>query len=387
MKHPLARILVPFVAVIALRPAAAEKITQKHPDYPVLRLVETRHSAVSQLEESCRQAEKMREAMQLVADLGTPLLPVIDGLASGSLLKSVGKLPGAEGPVEVIESTAGALEVVLGFVAWMNNLGDEYQAPIRSDIAIEPLIRALSSPSIDVQAAAATALMQVGSGCVPYLLEQLESPDYVVRRWVAEILGEIGDETAREALIVALDDSNTRVVHYAAISLGKVGKPSVIRYLARLLDHPDKDVRCAAVEGLAHVGSHQTVRYLSAMLQDEDWVTRLTAVRGLGNVASRTCVAPLIKALSDQEWSVRKHAVDGLARVGIRKGAMKALIDIADDARVAVRRAVAQALGELGDETCIPVLHKLTDDADDKVSEAADAALTKLDPPCPEPED
>jgi hypothetical protein len=134
MKHPLARILVPFVAVIALRPAAAEKITQKHPDYPVLRLVETRHSAVSQLEESCRQAEKMREAMQLVADLGTPLLPVIDGLASGSLLKSVGKLPGAEGPVEVIESTAGALEVVLGFVAWMNNLGDEYQAPIRGAI-------------------------------------------------------------------------------------------------------------------------------------------------------------------------------------------------------------------------------------------------------------
>lgn len=134
MKHAIARILVAFVAVIAVRPATAERITQKHPDYPVLRLVETKRNAVSQLEESCRQAEEMREAMQLVSDLGMPLLPVLDGLASGSLLKTVGKLPGAEGPVEVIEGTAGALGVVLGFIAWMNNLDEEYQAPIREAI-------------------------------------------------------------------------------------------------------------------------------------------------------------------------------------------------------------------------------------------------------------
>ena len=43
-----------------------------------------------------------------------------------------------------------------------------------------------------------------------------------------EILGNIGAEEARDALIEALDDPNERVVHYAAIALGKIGKPSVI---------------------------------------------------------------------------------------------------------------------------------------------------------------
>ncbi|HCU37582.1 MAG TPA: hypothetical protein DGT21_19765 [Armatimonadetes bacterium] len=250
---------------------------------------------------------------------------------------------------------------------------------IRSSIAIEPLIRALSSPSVDVQRAAAESLKAVGPECVPPLLIELQSRDYIVRRWVVEILGEIGDDDARDGLINALSDENSRVVHYAAIALGKIGKPSAIRYLVELLDHPEKDVRCAVVEGLAHIGTYHAVEHLERMLGDEDWVTRLTAVKGLGNVGGRTCLTPLCQALLDEEWAVRKHAAEGLGKVGIRKGATEALIAAARDPKPSVRRSIACALGGLGGEEATAVLKKLASDPDDKVREAAEEALLSLE--------
>ncbi|MCE5237160.1 FHA domain-containing protein [bacterium] len=100
----------------------------------MLRLVETKRDALSQLEESCRQAEEMREAMQLVCDLSTPLLPVLDGIASSSVLKVMAKIPGVGAPIEVIQGTAAALRGLLQIVVWMNRMDQEYQAPIRDAI-------------------------------------------------------------------------------------------------------------------------------------------------------------------------------------------------------------------------------------------------------------
>lgn len=134
MRYGLVSILAASVAVIALRPAAAEKITRQNPDYPVLRLVETKRDSLAQLERSCRQAEEMREAMQLVSDLSTPLLPVLDGIANSSVLKAMTRIPGVGAPIEVIQGAAGALRGVLGIVPWMNKVDQEYQAPIRDAI-------------------------------------------------------------------------------------------------------------------------------------------------------------------------------------------------------------------------------------------------------------
>lgn len=115
-------------------PVSAEKITSQHRDYPVLQLVQSKREALTQLDESCRQAEQVREATQLVSDLSRPLLPALDAIAESKVLKAMAKIPGVGAPIEVIQGTAAGLRELLRLLAWVNEIDQQYEAPIRDAI-------------------------------------------------------------------------------------------------------------------------------------------------------------------------------------------------------------------------------------------------------------
>ncbi len=272
---------------------------------------------------------------------------------------------------------------------------------------IESLIECLDSPSIDVRKAATEALVRVGPESVPALTHALQHNNYVVRRWVAEALGNLKDKRAVKHLIHALHDENVRVRRYAALALGEIGARNATPHLQSLLQDENQDVRYSAVKAVASIGGKEALSGLVTALKDNDWAVRMTAAQGLGDLGDREGVAPLCEALRDPEWSVRYHAAAALGQIGdvaalisadlritegrgrqvIRRQVSEAICDVAaliplirtaGDSNAAVRRHVAEALGKLGDERALPALERLVRDSDHAVAAAADEAIAPL---------
>jgi len=139
-------------------------------------------------------------------------------------------------------------------------------------------------------------------------------PDPAARCRAAGELGGIGDNHARETLVLALRD-------------------------------PEKDVRAAAAAALASIGP-PAVGSLTAALADEDWVVRYRAAEALGKIRDARSVTALIRALADGRDHVRYMAAKGLGNLGERR-AIGPLTGVLADENPFVRRAAREALGAL----------------------------------------
>ena len=70
--------------------------------------------------------------------------------------------------------------------------------------------------------AAVDMLVRMGSEAVPSLLTHADSTDHDVRKFIVDILGEIGDRRAIPVLLSALADADGNVRAAAAENLGKL---------------------------------------------------------------------------------------------------------------------------------------------------------------------
>ncbi len=117
------------------------------------------------------------------------------------------------------------------------------------------------------------------------LIEIVSRPDYpyATRRKAAEVLGEIGEPAAVQALIGVLGeyDQRTTLKGTAMVSLGKIGDRSAVKPIGKLLDRslndPNVELRMAAIPVLGQLGGTEAadilvnalVYYDVLMLQEE----------------------------------------------------------------------------------------------------------------------
>jgi HEAT repeat protein len=85
--------------------------------------------------------------------------------------------------------------------------------------AIEPLVRALDDDVRYVREGAASALERIGKPAVKRLIEALADPSPNVRRWAAWALGKIKDQRAAKGLLMALHDKDNGVQFAAEVAL------------------------------------------------------------------------------------------------------------------------------------------------------------------------
>lgn len=85
-------------------------------------------------------------------------------------------------------------------------------------------------------------LVSIGSAAVGPLVRELASPTHWVRWEAAKALGQIGDKTAAEALVKALEDKEFDVRWLAAEGLINIGRDALKPLLTALADHGDKSI-------------------------------------------------------------------------------------------------------------------------------------------------
>ncbi|MCB0284610.1 MAG: HEAT repeat domain-containing protein [Calditrichaeota bacterium] len=243
--------------------------------------------------------------------------------------------------------------------------------------AVDSLIDALQQPNSIVKKYAATTLgLLKDQRAVAPLLNLTTYSNWVVRKAVVIALGEINDRRAVNALAVNLDDEKDEVALAAAKALASIGKPAVsvllnlltgrkknpyavialkemkidaITPLINLLKHPDMAVRKTVVKVLDMINWKPGQDEIGAayFIAKQEWEKSIE----LGEQA----VDPLIEVLTDDELWHRKRAAENLGKLNDNK-AVDSLIQSLGDKYWNVREAAMKSLIKMGRKAVEPLL-------------------------------
>jgi HEAT repeat protein len=286
------------------------------------------------------------------------------------------------------------------------------QATTNTQIAVDPQISAevekhLDSIRTGSREEVAKSLIKMGKEAVPALIQALRlRPD---DGWlICEVLGEIRDERAIDALIEAYQDDTFPSRSSAAIALGKFKKETIldmfisdlgnipsdgpsppvegiisygkgaIDALIDVIERGEGRARYEAISALGGIPDSRSVKQLMRVLQnDADDVNRVEAAVGLGQLADAKSLDALINAIKDPSFDVRLAALEALSHFTDKK-AYQALLNTLTHKDPALRATAAIALAEFGNKDAISHLEKLLADSDEDVRIAAQESIDIL---------
>ena len=223
-----------------------------------------------------------------------------------------------------------------------------------------------SSDNAGLRNSAVEALERLESRGVPLLLEHLKDPDHDVRKFVADILGNIGDRSSIPALVEALRDSDANVSAAAAENLGKIGDPLAAAPLVEALAIGDVWFRFSVLGALTRIGEPVPFSVFAPLVSDN--LLKRPVFECLGAVADCDAMPVLLAGLQDRVRAVRETAACAIVRLrgrlsadcarkidellaGLRgKPCVEDLIASLDTPERQLREAVVGLLAIIGDD-------------------------------------
>jgi len=116
---------------------------------------------------------------------------------------------------------------------------------------IAPLVDSVERGDVARRNAAMEALRHIGPSVAPTLLARLNLVGPTARRFLVELLADVGDAGAVPSLEQLLSGDDANVAHAAAESLARIDAPSAQAALTRALDNPEAVVRLAVLQAFA----------------------------------------------------------------------------------------------------------------------------------------
>lgn len=277
--------------------------------------------------------------------------------------------------IHAVEQLLGALKDSLPRVRWtaakaLGEIGDAR--------AVEALLGALKSDDYDIRRAAAQSLERIGDNqALDRLLLVLRDDDFDMRRAAAEALGQLGSERSIGPLVTALGDKEERVRWAAARALEKIGGSHAVDGLLGLLEGSGE--REHVIEVLGEIGDARAVEALLDLLLADSIDVRVRAVYALGKLGDVSAVDGLLAALKDHV-QVRRAALRALLAIRDVRAVDKLLLALTDE-DPSVRWAVAETLGEIGDKRAVGSLLRVLGDEAFEGRQIAAVALGKIADP------
>lgn len=240
--------------------------------------------------------------------------------------------------------------------------------------SLERYLKALQSEDEEIRAAAIAALRSLGRPAAEFLIGALSDPHYGVRIAAAEGLGEIGDESGVNPLILLLDDTERDVRIAAAGALAQIRDARAIAPLIRQFGDGYPQVRSAAAAAAAGFGL-DALESLEAALDDPVPVIRLTAARAIGIVGNPRSIPLLIGHLEDPAREVGVVAAQTLGKFG--RPAIEPLSLVLETGGKEGRLAAIDALAKIEAEQADETLRYALRDENAEVREKAAVALRR----------
>ena len=190
---------------------------------------------------------------------------------------------------------------------------------LKSEEAVQPLIKELANEELQAQALA--ALVEMRGVAVPLMLDALKNGTDETRIRIADALGRIGDRRAIEPLIEALtNDPHKEVKALAAVGLGNVRTRRAVSALTEALTYDDTTATHAATAlGKIDVQTEDAVQKLIIIAMDKQMreTLRLAAIDALWQLKPEDATQPMLLLLFSDESSpiIRANAVKVLSRI------------------------------------------------------------------------
>ena len=190
---------------------------------------------------------------------------------------------------------------------------------LKSEEAVQPLIKELANEELQSQALA--ALVEMRGAAVPLMLDALKNGANETRIRIADALGTIGDRRAIEPLIAALnDDPHKEVKALAATGLGNMRTRRAVPALTEALTYDDTTATNAATAlGKIGVSTEDAVQKLiiTAMSKQMRETLRLAAIDTLWQLKPEAATQSMLLLMFSDETSpiIRANAVKVLSRI------------------------------------------------------------------------
>jgi HEAT repeat protein len=133
------------------------------------------------------------------------------------------------------------------------------------------------------------------------VFEQSKGQDAKTRRYLALVLGLLGDREAVPALRVGLNDSDAETVKNSLWALGRIGDEGAVLQMIELTGSSEASVRLMAVYVLGSMNDPQARRVLEASLNDPDELVKWNAAFGLARKGNPAAWDILVRLL-DKEY-------------------------------------------------------------------------------------
>ncbi len=162
----------------------------------------------------------------------------------------------------------------------------------KDERVVEPLLNAMPEEGDAITEQAAKALTKMGDLTVKPLTDNLNSskPAFV-RRISAEILGNVGNQDAIPALILALDDYYPEIPAAAENALVKIGKPALEAVIKELDNEKIASVACRII---GKIGDVSALDLLIKMLKSDNKEAVAEAAYALGRIGHAKALSPLM---------------------------------------------------------------------------------------------
>jgi HEAT repeat protein len=185
---------------------------------------------------------------------------------------------------------------------------------------------------------------------------QSKTDDPRIRRYLAMVLGTLGDRRATPLLLDGLNDGDVDNRIYALMALAELKDPASIPRIAQTATDSDRDVRKTAYYTLGAIGDSRTVPSLIGGLADEAPDVRWNAAISLSRFNDRLAVPVLREMLDrsrlshvqnmreDQKEDAMIMAMSPYARLGGSEGRADLQRIAATDPSLRVRAAAKEAI-------------------------------------------
>jgi HEAT repeat protein len=238
------------------------------------------------------------------------------------------------------------------------------------------------------------------------LVKALDHYDPAIRGGAARVIGRQQFPGTGEALLKAVNDSQSDVRYASMRALGAVREERAINALTEQLAFYKKgEGAWSALDGLARIASPASVPQFKERLNDRDPFIRRAAAEGLGRTGDTSAVEQLERMVTSDDSAMVRMAcafamqklrgnyigrmVDLMASGKVVQQAQEYLIEIGppvistiaprlQEPDPAMREAIADVLGVVGDASAVPVLEAAAKDADASVATAAKRALARI---------
>ncbi|MFH1097541.1 MAG: HEAT repeat domain-containing protein [Candidatus Desantisbacteria bacterium] len=224
----------------------------------------------------------------------------------------------------------------------------------------EVALLAEAAPLADGEVASITisAMVNIGTPCVPSLIEVLYYGNETARANATLILGQLKDNRAVPPLVAMLKDNEWFVRAAVVIALGEIADRIVLGPLVETaMGDKNEDVRVYASNALGKIDDDEVITFLLIALDDSNPDIQFNAALALGERGYLEGMQLLIEHLNDQNRVIRKIAINRLTKIG--KPAIPALIKAMGNDDNTIRKVATDILITIGEDTIVPLLQAL----------------------------